>query len=123
MADSSPVIEDEVAATASQKKILEHGLGQITPSTNQRTTSPGYSQHLDCQGQSENAALEELEQTPQQLGAADFPSAKAATKPKRKNHIIFVGSPLWYSRCQEKLQDSQEGRCLKLPHIIKYYWG
>jgi hypothetical protein len=86
MADSSPRIEEEVAGGTSQTKILDNGLGQITPSTNQRTTSPGYSQHIEGHAQSENAHLEGLlVQTPQQLGAADFPSAKAPTKPKRKD--------------------------------------
>jgi hypothetical protein len=40
--------------------------------------------------QPEGLASDDAEATPKHQVAADLPSAKAATKPKRKNHIIFV---------------------------------
>jgi hypothetical protein len=50
MTDSSPSNQDEMVSHFSQKKRLEHGqpdgcngFGVITPSTNQKTPSPGCS--------------------------------------------------------------------------------
>jgi hypothetical protein len=50
MTDCSPSNQDEMVSHFSQKKRLEHGqpdacngFGVITPSTNQKTPSPGYS--------------------------------------------------------------------------------
>jgi hypothetical protein len=40
--------------------------------------------------QPEGLVSDDAEASPKQQAAADLTSAKAATKPKRKNHIIFV---------------------------------
>ena len=40
--------------------------------------------------QPEGLVSDDAEASPKHQAAADLTSAKAATKPKRKNHIIFV---------------------------------